>query len=47
MRERSSIKFEIPVPWAAAPASIEASGRHAVFVAGIVAVIIILILVLN
>ena len=43
MRDRSSIKFELPVPWAAAPAYIEASGRLAVIVAGIVAVLIVVV----
>ena len=48
MHEKSSIKFEIPVPWANSPARIEARGRHALIVAGIVAVIIvILVLVLT
>ena len=46
MREKSSIKFEIPVPWASAPACITASGRHAVIVAGTVTVIIIILVVL-
>ena len=47
MREESSIKFKIPVPWAAKPACIEAKGSHAVLVAGIVAVILIAVLALN
>lgn len=47
MRDTSSIKFEIPVPWAATPACIEAKGRHAVLIAGIVAVILIGFLVLG
>ena len=47
MREESSIRFEIPVPWAAAPIRIEATGRHAVAVAGIIATIIILTLTLT
>jgi len=45
MREKSSIKFEIPVPWASVPVCITASGRHAVVVAGTVAVIIAILLV--
>jgi hypothetical protein len=45
MREKSSIKFEIPVPWANAPACIEARGRHAVAVAGAVAVILLIVLI--
>lgn len=46
MREKSSIKFEIPVPWASGPACIEACGRYAVIVAGIVAVIILVLIIL-
>jgi hypothetical protein len=46
MREKSSIKFEIPLPWASAPARIEACGRHAVVVAGTVAVIFFTLIVL-
>lgn len=47
MREKSSIKFEIPVPWAAKPALIKAKGSHAVLVAGIVAVILIAVISLS
>lgn len=46
MREKSSIKFKIPVPWASAPACIEACGRHAVVVAGAVAVIFAILIVI-
>jgi hypothetical protein len=38
MRDKSSIKIEIPVPWASAPACIT-SGHQGVIVAGIVCVI--------
>jgi hypothetical protein len=44
MRDKSSIKFQIPVPWANSPACIEACGRHAVTVAGTVAVIIVILI---
>ncbi len=47
MREKSSIKFEIPVPWATRPACIEAKGGHAVLVAGIVAFILIAAITLS
>jgi hypothetical protein len=47
MRDKPSIKFEIPVPWATTPACIEAKGSYAVLVAGIVAAIWITFLVLG
>ncbi|MER9759979.1 hypothetical protein [Mesorhizobium sp. M0138] len=47
MCDKSSIRFEIPVPWAVSSACIEANGRHAVIVAGVVAVIALLIFTFN
>jgi uncharacterized integral membrane protein len=47
MRNTSKIKIEIPLPWGATPVRIEASGRYAVVVAGIVAVLFLLILAVS
>jgi hypothetical protein len=46
MRHKSSISFEIPLPWSATPARIEASGTQAVIVAGIVAIVMMIIVAL-
>jgi hypothetical protein len=40
MRDKTSIKFEIPLPCARIPARIEATGPYAVMVAGIVAALL-------
>ena len=40
MRDKSTIRFEIPVPWSERPALIEASGHRAVVVAAIAGVLI-------
>lgn len=47
MQEKSSIKLQIPVPWASAPACIEARGRHAVAIAGGVAVFMLVAIVIT
>jgi hypothetical protein len=47
MRNKSSISFEIPVPWAATPACIKATGTHAVIVAGVVAIITLIVVALS
>lgn len=44
MRDKSSIEFEIPVPWAERPVRIHASGIRAVIVAAIVALTLILVI---
>ena len=47
MRDTSSIKFKIPVPWSATPVCIAARGRYAVVVAGVIAIIFFLILTIS
>jgi len=44
MRDKPTIRFEIPLPWAERPASIQASGPLAVLIAALSAILIFLIL---
>ena len=47
MRHKPSISFEIPLPWAATPVRIEASGDQAVIVAGIVVIVMMIVIALR